>query len=109
MILCLGDLTDLLREIMVEARKLTNAERCSIFLLDSEHNHLVAKIFDGESSTEVSFMNLISFSPSCIHVAHSKSRLCLACVAFSKILTFVSGGCMYVCVRDLLSFVCGVR
>lgn len=47
----LGDLTDLLREIMVEARKLTNAERCSLFLLDSEHDYLVAKIFDGETST----------------------------------------------------------
>jgi cGMP-dependent 3',5'-cyclic phosphodiesterase len=50
---------------MVEARKLTNAERCSLFLLDSEHNHLVAKIFDGESSTEVSFMGPISFNPFC--------------------------------------------
>jgi GAF domain-containing protein len=58
----LGDLTDLLREIMVEARKLTNAERCSLFLLDSEHDHLVAKIFDGETSTEVSFMRLNSFN-----------------------------------------------
>lgn len=48
----LGDLTDLLREIMVEARKLTNAERCSLFLLDSEHDYLVAKIFDGETSKE---------------------------------------------------------
>ncbi|PNF17627.1 cGMP-dependent 3',5'-cyclic phosphodiesterase [Cryptotermes secundus] len=48
----LGDLTDLLREIMGEARKLTNAERCSLFLLDSEHDHLVANIFDGETSKE---------------------------------------------------------
>ncbi|XP_069704363.1 cGMP-dependent 3',5'-cyclic phosphodiesterase-like isoform X2 [Periplaneta americana] len=48
----LGDLADLLREIMVEARKLTNAERCSLFLLDSDHDHLVAKIFDGETSSE---------------------------------------------------------
>jgi cGMP-dependent 3',5'-cyclic phosphodiesterase len=40
---------------MVEARKLTNAERCSLFLLDSEHDHLVAKIFDGETSKEVRY------------------------------------------------------
>ncbi|XP_043476114.1 cGMP-dependent 3',5'-cyclic phosphodiesterase-like isoform X3 [Leptopilina heterotoma] len=43
----LGDLSDLLREIMAEARKLTNAERCSLFLLDTEQQDLVAKVFDG--------------------------------------------------------------
>jgi hypothetical protein len=52
---------------MVEARKLTNAERCSLFLLDSKHNHLVAKIFDGETSAEVSFMSLSSSNPVCIY------------------------------------------
>lgn len=39
---------------MVEARKLTNAERCSLFLLDHEHHELVAKVFDGISTTDVS-------------------------------------------------------
>ncbi|XP_014300468.1 cGMP-dependent 3',5'-cyclic phosphodiesterase [Microplitis demolitor] len=48
----LGDLPDLLREIMVEARKLTKAERCSLFLLDHEHHELVAKVFDGISTTD---------------------------------------------------------
>lgn len=48
----LGDLSDLLKEIMSEARKLTNAERCSLFLLDPEHMHLVAKVFDGVSPAE---------------------------------------------------------
>ncbi|XP_011298663.1 cGMP-dependent 3',5'-cyclic phosphodiesterase isoform X1 [Fopius arisanus] len=48
----LGDLPDLLREIMVEARKLTNAERCSLFLLDHEHHELVAKVFDGVSTSD---------------------------------------------------------
>lgn len=42
---------------MSEARRLTNAERCSLFLLDPDHMHLVAKVFDGvspeERSTEV--------------------------------------------------------
>lgn len=53
----LGDLSDLLREIMSEARRLTHAERCSLFLLDPDHIHLVAKVFDGvvydNVSTEV--------------------------------------------------------
>ncbi|CAB0028004.1 unnamed protein product [Trichogramma brassicae] len=48
----LGDLTDLLREIMTEARKLTKAERCSLFLLESEQQELVAKVFDGLPSEE---------------------------------------------------------
>ncbi|KAJ8962987.1 hypothetical protein NQ317_003801 [Molorchus minor] len=40
---------------MSEARRLTNAERCSLFLLDPDHMHLVAKVFDGvaEKRTEV--------------------------------------------------------
>ncbi|XP_046417242.1 cGMP-dependent 3',5'-cyclic phosphodiesterase-like isoform X2 [Neodiprion virginianus] len=50
----LGDLSDLLREIMAEARKLTNAERCSLFLLDPEQQDLVAKVFDGISTRDVS-------------------------------------------------------
>ncbi|KAJ8951186.1 hypothetical protein NQ314_007726 [Rhamnusium bicolor] len=48
----LGDLCDLLKEIMSEARRLTNAERCSLFLLDPDHMHLVAKVFDGVSPAE---------------------------------------------------------
>ncbi|XP_013411508.1 cGMP-dependent 3',5'-cyclic phosphodiesterase-like [Lingula anatina] len=43
----LDDLTKLLREIMQEARNLTKAERCSVFLLDRDSNELVAKVFDG--------------------------------------------------------------
>ncbi|KER33343.1 hypothetical protein T265_00833 [Opisthorchis viverrini] len=41
------DLTDLLLMIMQEARNLTKAERCSVFLLDRETNTLVAKVLDG--------------------------------------------------------------
>ncbi|XP_014218592.1 cGMP-dependent 3',5'-cyclic phosphodiesterase-like isoform X2 [Copidosoma floridanum] len=48
----LGDLTDLLREIMTEARKLTKAERCSLFLLEAEQQELVAKVFDGLPTDE---------------------------------------------------------
>nr|XP_045599469.1 cGMP-dependent 3',5'-cyclic phosphodiesterase-like isoform X2 [Procambarus clarkii]XP_045599471.1 cGMP-dependent 3',5'-cyclic phosphodiesterase-like isoform X2 [Procambarus clarkii]XP_045599472.1 cGMP-dependent 3',5'-cyclic phosphodiesterase-like isoform X2 [Procambarus clarkii] len=48
----LDDVTVLLREIMAEARQLTDAERCSLFLLDREQNQLVAKVFDGESKEE---------------------------------------------------------
>ncbi|XP_052077057.1 cGMP-dependent 3',5'-cyclic phosphodiesterase-like isoform X3 [Mytilus californianus] len=43
----LDDLTKLLREIMQEARNLTQAERCSVFLIDQEVDELVAKVFDG--------------------------------------------------------------
>ncbi|XP_029164528.1 cGMP-dependent 3',5'-cyclic phosphodiesterase-like isoform X1 [Nylanderia fulva] len=48
----LGDFPDLLREIMAEVRKLTNAERCSLFLLDPDQQDLVAKVFDGISTNE---------------------------------------------------------
>ncbi|XP_032671735.1 cGMP-dependent 3',5'-cyclic phosphodiesterase-like isoform X2 [Odontomachus brunneus] len=48
----LGDLPDLLREIMAEVRRLTNAERCSLFLLDPDQQDLVAKVFDGLSTKE---------------------------------------------------------
>uniref|UniRef100_T1J3H1 3',5'-cyclic-GMP phosphodiesterase n=1 Tax=Strigamia maritima TaxID=126957 RepID=T1J3H1_STRMM len=44
----LDDVTVLLQEIMAEARHLTKAERCSLFLLDEEHHELVAKVFDGQ-------------------------------------------------------------
>ena len=50
----LGEFTDLCREIMLEAKKLTLAERCSIFLLDQESQELVAKVFDGVPAAEVS-------------------------------------------------------
>ncbi|KAJ8297685.1 hypothetical protein KUTeg_024216 [Tegillarca granosa] len=51
----LDDLTKLLREIMQEARNLTQAERCSVFLIDTETEELVAKVFDGitTNSSEV--------------------------------------------------------
>lgn len=49
-----GDFSDLLREIMAEVRRLTNAERCSLFLLDPDQQDLVAKVFDGISTKEVS-------------------------------------------------------
>lgn len=35
---------------MSQARHLTKAERCSLFLLDKQHKCLVAKVFDGTSS-----------------------------------------------------------
>ncbi|XP_020277544.1 cGMP-dependent 3',5'-cyclic phosphodiesterase-like isoform X2 [Pseudomyrmex gracilis] len=46
------DLSVLLRKIMAEARKLTNAEAFSLFLLDSNKQELVAEVFDGFSSEE---------------------------------------------------------
>lgn len=44
----------LLQEIMSEARSLTDAERCSLFLLDDEKKELVAKVFDGQTNDQVS-------------------------------------------------------
>lgn len=49
----LGDFTDLMREIMAEARTLTNAERCSLFIVDRNSDELVAKIFDGEVTPHI--------------------------------------------------------
>jgi len=58
----LGDVTVLLRQIMAEARHLTQAERCSLFLVDKKNQELVAKVFDGnilpDGSTEQSEVRL---------------------------------------------------
>lgn len=35
---------------MVEAKNMTNAERCSLFLIDWETNELVSKVFDGDEA-----------------------------------------------------------
>ncbi|XP_026872624.2 cGMP-dependent 3',5'-cyclic phosphodiesterase isoform X2 [Electrophorus electricus] len=43
----LDDVSVLLQEIIVEARNLSNAEICSVFLLDRLSHELVAKVFDG--------------------------------------------------------------
>ncbi|KAI0232504.1 cGMP-dependent 3',5'-cyclic phosphodiesterase [Lamellibrachia satsuma] len=47
----IDNLTTLLQEIMHEAKILTGAERCSVFLVENETNELVAKVFDGDSKT----------------------------------------------------------
>lgn len=52
----LGDLTDLLKEIMSEARNMVDAERCSLFLADETNENLVARVFDGSTDVkEVKF------------------------------------------------------
>ncbi|KAK3099330.1 hypothetical protein FSP39_002735 [Pinctada imbricata] len=51
-IITFDDLTKLLREIMQEARNLTQAERCSVFLIDKETDELVAKVFDGITTND---------------------------------------------------------
>ncbi|XP_054650995.1 cGMP-dependent 3',5'-cyclic phosphodiesterase isoform X2 [Dunckerocampus dactyliophorus] len=43
----LDDVSVLLQEIIVEARNLSGAEICSVFLLDRHSHELVAKVFDG--------------------------------------------------------------
>ena len=42
------DVSVLLRQIMSEARQLTSAERCSLFLVDRKEKELIAKVFDGQ-------------------------------------------------------------
>uniref|UniRef100_A0A1Q3FUB5 Phosphodiesterase n=2 Tax=Culex tarsalis TaxID=7177 RepID=A0A1Q3FUB5_CULTA len=50
----IGDLGQLLRGVMTEAKELTTAERCSLFLLDKATGELVSKVFDGnEASKEI--------------------------------------------------------
>lgn len=44
----LDDVGVLLGEVMAEAKNLTEAERCSLFLLDEKNNELIAKVFDGD-------------------------------------------------------------
>ncbi|RZF40433.1 hypothetical protein LSTR_LSTR011203 [Laodelphax striatellus] len=46
-----GDVRDLIKEIVCEACKLTKAESCSMFLLDDK-GFLVAKVFDGKEPKE---------------------------------------------------------
>ncbi|XP_054706189.1 cGMP-dependent 3',5'-cyclic phosphodiesterase-like [Uloborus diversus] len=50
----IDNVTLLLKEIMTEARNLTGAERCSLFLWDKDENELVAKVFDGSDTDEMS-------------------------------------------------------
>lgn len=51
MFLCLGDLGQLLRGVMAEAKNMTGAERCSLFLIDEYTGELVSKVFDGDEAT----------------------------------------------------------
>nr|XP_012228886.1 PREDICTED: cGMP-dependent 3',5'-cyclic phosphodiesterase-like isoform X1 [Linepithema humile] len=48
----LGDLSDHLCEIMAEAKKLINAEKCSLFLLDPARQTLVAKVLNDISTKD---------------------------------------------------------
>lgn len=48
----IGDLSQLLRGVMAEARELARAERCSLFLIDKDTGELVSKVFDGNAVTQ---------------------------------------------------------
>jgi cGMP-dependent 3',5'-cyclic phosphodiesterase len=50
----IGDLGQLLRGVMAEARELAKAERCSLFLIDKDTGELVSKVFDGNAVTQQS-------------------------------------------------------
>ena len=68
------DLTNLLKEIMQEARNITNAEKCSVFLMESDVNELVAKVFDGDiASDEVSCTDGSSFTCITMYATADKS------------------------------------
>ena len=49
----------LLKEIMQEARMLTDAEKCSVFLMESDHSELVAKVFDGDIPNDEVSLHMI--------------------------------------------------
>ncbi|KAM4702343.1 cGMP-dependent 3',5'-cyclic phosphodiesterase-like [Discoglossus pictus] len=51
----LDDVSVLLQEIITEARNLSNAEICSVFLLEKYSHELVAKVFDGGVVEEDSY------------------------------------------------------
>lgn len=66
-LLCVDDLTVLLKEIMQEARSLTSAEKCSVFLMDRDTNELVAKVFDGDIAESQVILQVVAllFSKVC--------------------------------------------
>ena len=47
---------------MEEARNLTKAERCSLFLVDHDAGELIAKVFDGIESEVNVFFNFFFFA-----------------------------------------------
>uniref|UniRef100_A0A0K0F783 Phosphodiesterase n=1 Tax=Strongyloides venezuelensis TaxID=75913 RepID=A0A0K0F783_STRVS len=47
----LGDMNELVRNIIREAKQLVNGEACSLFLLDRENNELVAEVFEENCKT----------------------------------------------------------
>ena len=46
-----GDLGQLLRGVMAEAKNMTAAERCSLFLIDEYTGELVSKVFDSDEAS----------------------------------------------------------
>jgi cGMP-dependent 3',5'-cyclic phosphodiesterase len=46
------DMSQLVRNITREAKTLVQAETCSLFLLDKEHNELVAEVFEKNGLTD---------------------------------------------------------
>jgi hypothetical protein len=45
LIVNLEDINELLKTIMSEAKKITRAQKCSLFLINPDHIHLASKIF----------------------------------------------------------------
>ena len=73
MICISDDVTTLLREIMYEAKNLTTAERCSLFLMDETRQELVAKVFDGPEVRQSKLILNIYVIQSHQHICYSES------------------------------------
>lgn len=70
-----GDLGQLLRGVMAEAKDLAGAERCSLFLVDKDTGELVSKVFDGDEVKVTLFID----SP-CERIISIIFRLLTRCV-----------------------------
>ncbi|KAK9891165.1 hypothetical protein WA026_013482 [Henosepilachna vigintioctopunctata] len=63
------DLDLLLRDIMIKAKDLTDAERCSLFLMDPEHLHWVSRVFNADPADGVMEVRITLDQAIAAHVA----------------------------------------
>lgn len=63
------DLDKLLKEIMINAKLLTNAERCILFLLDTDHLHWVNKVFSPDPAAGLMEVRIAKAQAIAAHVA----------------------------------------
>ncbi|XP_044745225.1 cGMP-dependent 3',5'-cyclic phosphodiesterase-like [Coccinella septempunctata] len=63
------NLDKLVKEIMLSARNLTDAERCSLYLLDPEHLHWVSRVFSPEPAAGLLEVRIAMDQAIAAHVA----------------------------------------